>query len=393
MKISSAKLLLTSGLFGMLALWVSSMAALENNNQRVWVSLIFLAIGILFYLQKFPVKRPYIRWIRNILMTALAACLFFFKSGWNFFPIVFFILSPQVMIDFPMKIGAVWLVVYTVITAAFMFAASGVAGLLDLLPYTAGYVFFGFFGWTMVQAQKDRQRSEQLLADLQAAHEKLQHYTEQVEELTITEERSRIAREMHDTLGHRLTIAAVQLEGAARLIHTNPQKTETIIKTVHGQVKEGLAELRRTVAMMRAPVDEDLPLPQALSRLAAGVKEATGLNLKLEMDDSLPALSSSQRHALFRAAQEGLTNIERHASASEAVIGLSCDGDRVSLVIEDNGIGLNQAGKKEGLGLTGMRERAGLLDGEFAIQPREGGGTQLIFTLPVPEEAQDEARV
>lgn len=386
MKISSAKLLLASGLFGLLALWVSSMAALENTNQRVWVSLIFLGIEILFYLQRYPVKRPYIRWVRNILMTGLATCLFFFKSGWNFFPIVFFILSPQVMIDFPLKIGAVWLVVYTVITAAFMFAASGVAGLLDLLPYTAGYVFFGFFGWTMVQAQKDRQRSEQLLTDLQAAHEKLQRYTEQVEELTITEERNRIAREMHDTLGHRLTIAAVQLEGASRLIHSNPQKTETIIKTVHEQVKEGLAELRRTVAIMRAPVDEDLPLPQALTRLAVGVKEATGLNLKLEMDDSLPALSSGQRHALFRAAQEGLTNIERHASASEAVIRLIRDSSRVSLVIEDNGIGLNPAGKKEGLGLTGMRERAGLLNGEFTIQPREGGGTRLIFTLPVLEE-------
>ncbi len=386
MKISSEKLLLSSGLFGLLAIWISSMAALENHTQRVWVSLIFLAIGILFYLQKIPAKLPHVHWIRNILMTGLATCLFFFKSGWNFFPIVFFILSPQVMFNFPFKIGAAWLLAYTLITTVFMFASSGISGLIDLLPYTAGYVFFGFFGWTMVQAQKDRQRSEELLADLQAAHEKLQRYTEQVEELTITEERSRIAREMHDTLGHRLTIAAVQLEGAARLIHTNPQRTETIIKTVHEQVKEGLAELRRTVAMMRAPVDEDLPLPQALTRLTTAVKEATGLNLKLEMDDSLPALTSGQRHALFRAAQEGLTNIERHASASEARICLFREGDRVSLLIEDNGIGLNPAGKKEGLGLTGMRERASLLNGEFAIQPREGGGTRLFFTLPVPGE-------
>ncbi len=386
MKSTSNKQLIFAGLFGLFAIWVSSMATLETNSQRGWVSLILLAIAFLFNIQKYPLRIAKARWIRNILMTGLASCLFFFKSGWNFFPIVFFILGPQVMIDFPLKIGVFWLAVYTLITGFFMISASGLAGLMDLLPYTAGYVFFGFFGWAMVQAQKDRERSQELLADLQEAHEKLRRYTEKVEELTITEERSRIAREMHDTLGHRLTIAAVQLEGAARLIHTNPQKTETIIKTVHEQVKEGLAELRRTVAMMRAPVDEDLPLPQALTRLTAAVKEATGLNLKLELDDGLPALSSGQRHAFFRAAQEGLTNIERHANASEARIRLYREGGRVSLLIEDNGIGLNPAGKKEGLGLTGMRERAGLLSGELVIQPCEGGGTSLLFSLPVQEE-------
>jgi signal transduction histidine kinase len=384
MKLSSYKLLLFSGLFGLFAIWVSSMSSLETNAQRVWVSLLLLSITLLFYMQKLPIHIPYGNWIRNILMTILAACLFFFKSGWSFFPIVFFIFGPQVMVDFPLKIGVGWLVVYTLITGGFLVAGSGLAGFIELLPYTAGYAFFGFFGWTMVQAQKDRQRSEQLLADLQTAHEKLQRYTEQVEELTITEERSRIAREMHDTLGHRLTIAAVQLEGAARLIYTNPQKTETIIRTVHGQVKEGLAELRKTVAIMRAPVDEDMPLPQALTRLVAGVKEATGLNLWLEMDDQLPGLPSPHRHALFRAAQEGLTNIERHASASEAWIRLYKDGSLVRLVIEDNGLGLDPSKETAGFGLTGMQERACLLNGEFAVQPREAGGTRLVFSLPVP---------
>jgi signal transduction histidine kinase len=386
MKPGSYKLLIYSGLFGLLAIWVASMTSLEIPSQRGWVSLILLAIAVLFYLQKMPVRIANAPWVRNILMTGLTASLFFFKSGWNFFPIVFFILGPQVMIDFPLKTGVAWLVVYTLITGGFMFADSGLAGLIDLLPYTAGYVFFGFFGWTMVQAQKDRLRSQELLADLQEAHEKLQRYTERVEELAVAEERNRIAREMHDTLGHRLTIAAVQLDGAARLVHTNPQKTETIIRTVHAQVKEGLAELRKTVAMMRAPVDEDLPLPQALTRLVNSVKEATGLNLLLEMPEDLPVLPSTHRHALFRAAQEGLTNIERHASASEAWIRLECNENCVNLMIEDNGIGLNPGIEKDGFGLTGMRERAFLLNGDFTILPRENGGTRLSFSLPFPSE-------
>jgi signal transduction histidine kinase len=386
MKLRSYKLLIFSGLFGLFAIWVSSMSSLETNAQRVWVSLLMLAITLLFYMQELPIHIPHGRWFRNILMTIFASCLFFFKSGWSFFPIVFFIFGPQVMVDFPLNIGIAWLAVYTLITGGFLISGSGLDGLVQLLPYSAGYAFFGFFGWTMVQAQKDRQRSQELLADLQEAHDKLRRYTEQVEELTIAEERNRIAREMHDTLGHRLTIAAVQLDGAARLVHSNPQKTETIIRTVHGQVKEGLAELRKTVAMMRAPVGEDLPLPQALSRLAASVREATDLNLHLDMQDDLPELPSTHRHAIFRAAQEGLTNIERHASASEAWLRLNVADSRVILVIEDNGTGLDPAVETGGFGLTGMRERAALLNGTFTIVPREQSGTRLTFTLPVPPE-------
>lgn len=235
-------------------------------------------------------------------------------------------------------------------------------------------------------AENERRRSEQLLADLKVAHEQLQRYTEQVEELTIAEERNRIAREMHDTLGHRLTIAAVQLEGAQRLIHTNPQKVEQIIQTVHEQVKDGLAELRRTVAMMRAPVDDDLPIGLALTRLVNSVKEATGIHIHLEVEEGLPELPSSHRHAIFRAAQEGLTNIERHAGASEAWIRLFTANEMISICIEDNGVGINMSGDQSGIGLTGMRERAVLLGGTREITPRDEGGTRLCFNLPVHGE-------
>jgi len=384
MKSNSHMLLYIAGIFGLFAVWVSSLGSLETPDQKMWVSIIMLAVACLFVLQHWINRIPHGNTIRNILETGLVCCLFLFKPGWTVFPIVFFILSPQVMIDFPLKVGVAWLVIYTLITGFFMISDAGIRGLLDLLPFTAGYVFFGLFGWTMVQAQNERERSDRLLADLKIAHEKLQRYTEQVEELTIAEERNRIAREMHDTLGHRLTIASVQLEGAQRLIHTNPQKVDQIIKTVQEQVKEGLAELRRTVAMMRAPVGDDLPLPQALSRLVNQVSEATGMNLHLSIEDNLPRLPFSHRQALFRAVQEGLTNIERHASATEAWIQLYSENDHIVMMVSDNGVGLMPDSEKRGLGLTGMEERASLLNGSLEIIPRSGGGTQLCFRLPVP---------
>lgn len=386
MKSKSYKWLYIAGLFGLFAVWASSMGSLETLTQKFWVSIILLAIACLFVLQGRVRRIPHGNLIRNILETGLASCLFLFKPGWTVFPIVFFVLSPQVMIDFPLKVGMIWLVVYTLITGFFLISTAGIRGLLDLLPFTAGYVFFGLFGWTMVQAQCERERSDKLLADLKIVHEKLQRYTEQVEELTIAEERNRIAREMHDTLGHRLTIASVQLEGAQRLISTNPQKVDQIIRTVQEQVKEGLTELRRTVAMMRAPVDDDLPLPLAMTRLVNQVTEATGMNLHLDIADNLPGLPFSHRQALFRAAQEGLTNIERHASATETWIRLYLEDGHIFTTISDNGVGLDPDSEKSGLGLRGMQERATLLNGELKILPRPGGGTQLSFSLPVPRE-------
>lgn len=388
MKNRSHALLYASGLFGLFAVWVSSMNSLGTRQDRNWVSLILVSIAVLFLLQNRFNRYRYGNWIRTTLQTFLAGCLFLFETGWTVFPIVFFILSPQVMMDFPIKIGIVWLVVFTLITGVTGISVDGMAGLIDLLPYTAGYVFFAFFGWTMMQAENERKRSEQFLAELKKAHGQLQRYTEQVEELTIAGERNRIAREMHDTLGHRLTIAAVQLEGAQRLISSNPQKVEQIIRTVHEQVKEGLTELRRTVAMMRAPVDDDLPLVQALNRLATSVREATGITIHLVAEEELPALPSSHRNTLFRAAQEGLTNIERHASASEAWIRLTHRDNCVSISIEDNGVGIQSQEEKDGLGLTGMRERAELLNGKLEIEHRVMGGTRLCLSLPLSEKSQ-----
>lgn len=379
-------LLYVSGLFGLFTVWVSSLSSLETTVQKIWVSLILLGIAFLFMQQHTTSRIPFANVIRCFLQTVLAGCLFIFKPGWSIFPIVFFVLSPQVMMDFPIKIGISWLVLFSVITAVGVVNGGGLSELVSVLPYIAGYMFFGLFGWTMKNIDLERRRSNQLLADLQVAHEKLQRYTERVEELTITEERNRIAREMHDTLGHRLTIAAVQLDGAQRLIYTNPQKVEQIIKTVHEQVKDGLAELRKTVAIMRAPVDDDMPLQQALIRLVNQMKDATGMNIHLDISENLPGLPSAYRHAFFRAAQEGLTNVERHADAGEVWLVLNMEENNITLTIEDDGVGLKPEMKKNGLGLTGMQERADLLGGTMSVQERDGGGTRLSFCLPVMEE-------
>ena len=380
------KLVFIPVILALIGVGITGMIDVADPGQKVWVAGLIVLFAVIFFYSTFY-KVPH--WAEHILLaieTALVAVLMIIRPGWSVFPILFFIISPQAMSSFSQRMGLIWIGVFTLVTGVIFVAFDGLLGLLVLLPYVAGYSFFGVFGWITLQAERERLRSEQLLAELQEAHHQLQEYASRVEELTITPERNRIAREMHDSLGHRLTISSVQLEGAQRLIRSKPERAEEIIGTVRGQIREGLGELRRTVAMLRASVEEDLPLQQALPKLAEQVQEATGLHIHLSLEDCRDDLPQPVRHALFRAAQEGLTNIHRHARATEAWLRLTTSTDQITLMIADNGIGLSTEQGQEGFGLAGLKERASLLGGSFHTDPRPGGGAQLTFRLPLPAQ-------
>jgi signal transduction histidine kinase len=256
-----------------------------------------------------------------------------------------------------------------------------------MLPlYIGGFAFFGIFANAMCRADAAQRESKALLAELQEAHRQLQDYAEQVEEMAVVEERNRLAREMHDTLGHRLTVASVQLEGAQRLVHSEPERASNMIATVREQVREALRELRGTVARLRTPLEADLRLRSALRRLIRDFEQATGLDIHQALPDDLPSLPDTHRQALYRAAQEALTNVQRHAQASQAWLVLTVDGGAVSLLVGDDGVGFSPDDElTAGFGLRGLRERAGQLGGELYLEPIAGGGAQLFFRLPLPK--------
>jgi signal transduction histidine kinase len=205
--------------------------------------------------------------------------------------------------------------------------------------------------------------------------------------MAVNEERTRMAREMHDSLGHRLTVSIVQLEGAQRLIPTNPERATRMIGTMRDEMKEALAELRRTVSALRAPIVDNLPLDIALSTLSQTFQQNTGIPTHFSISPGFPGLPETHRLALYRAAQEGLTNIQRHAQARNAWMGLHADDQKITLIMEDDGKGIDgQIENRSGSGLLGLRERAMQLDGEMRLIERHDGGTQLIFTVPLPKQ-------
>ena len=249
-----------------------------------------------------------------------------------------------------------------------------------------GLVIFAFatFASSLLQANRARLEAQQLFSDLQAAHLQLQEYAAQVEELAVARERDRLSRDLHDTLGHRLTVSIVQLEGAERLIAAAPERASQMVNSVRHQLNEGLSEVRRTVAMLRTPVTTDLSLPKALHALAIDFEKTTQLPIRVTVPDSLPPLSEAYRLALYRAAQEALTNVQRHAQASQASLTMDLSAEALTLRVRDNGVGFPDGADKQGFGLRGMRERIIQLGGSVELRSARADGTTVLIQLPNP---------
>jgi signal transduction histidine kinase len=321
---------------------------------------------------------------------ALVAALMFLQPGWTMYPVLYIPPITWAILNLPLRQGVYWIVAFSLVTAtSFALGINLAEGLISLFLYGVLYAFIGAFARTLARADAARRESQALLAKLQRAHEQLQEYALRAEELAVVEERNRLAREMHDTLGHRLTVASVQLEAAQRLCPTDPERAADLVGTVRGQVREALGELRGTLATLRTPIEADLHLRSSLQRLIAHFEEATGLTIHQMLPEHLPDLSDAVRMALYRAAQEALTNVQKHAGARQVWFLLTVRAEFIDLLVSDDGQGMPASNEQEGFGLRGLRERAAQLGGEFHVEPRAGGGTQLSFRLPLTRMADN----
>jgi len=222
-----------------------------------------------------------------------------------------------------------------------------------------------------LRQERDRRHVQQLYDDLRAAQEELQ-------QLAVTQERNRLAREIHDNLAHYLTVINVQLEAAEKLGSERAERALEEVKRARRLAVECLREVRRSVAALRAASLEELSLPTALQKLASEFSQGTGLRIRLDAPPDLQ-VSPEAALALYRVAQEGLTNVQRHARATQLDLRLVTQDGFIHFTVEDDGGG--PAGG-DGYGITGLRERVELLGGSLTFGPREAHGSRLAATIP-----------
>jgi len=205
------------------------------------------------------------------------------------------------------------------------------------------------------------------------------------------EERRRIARELHDELGQRLT--ALKLELAAQQQNSDTEAPPERLQAMMDMVDDTVAAVRRIAMDLRPPMLDDLGLHAAIEWLAHDFERRSGIKVTLHPVDSPEPIQQNTATAVYRIVQEALTNMARHARASQAVISIETKGQRLQLVVEDDGQGFpkDQPPQPRGsFGLIGMRERVHMLGGQITLKNAASGGARLVVRLPLrPSAALD----
>lgn len=253
-----------------------------------------------------------------------------------------------------------------------LLAAQGCVGFLS----SAGFV--AVFSRLATRERYARDEVERLNRDLSAANERLAEQMAEIGRLATTQERNRIAREIHDGLGHTLSVASIQLEAA----RTEAQPAERI-ERVQQVLRDGLGELRRSVSMLRDADPRGLAFADAIESLVKGAS-TTECDATFAIDGSPRTVSSAIGLTLYRGAQEALTNVHKHARARNVEVRLRYRANDVQLTVRDDGRGAETITR--GNGLAGLEERAALVGGELEVTSRPSDGLALTMTLPASQE-------
>ena len=256
-----------------------------------------------------------------------------------------------------------------------------------LALYSIGLIFSISLARTVVKERTSRARAEQLLLELEDSHRQLKVYSEQVAELATTRERNRLARDIHDSLGHYLTVINVQLEKAQAFRDKDPGEADQAISDAKRLASEALQDVRSSVGALRTQ-QELFSCSAAITALVEQVGDSQ-FSIDLKIEGSEEGFSKQVLLTLYRAAQEGLTNIQKHAGASAVHISLTFDETAANLILSDNGCGFEpvllqrlQPGRSGGYGLQGVQERLELVGGSLKVESSPGKGTVLFVTVP-----------
>jgi signal transduction histidine kinase len=258
-------------------------------------------------------------------------------------------------------------------------AMARVAGVEILARYSqdaaARLVLFSIAG-IIVVLLTGAQRKER--AEEAKRHAQLAQYATTLEQLAVTRERNRLARDLHDTLAHTLSAVSVQLSALEVLWDSDPAAARSTLQQTRQLTRTGLDEARRALHELRAQPVEELGLALALRRLSERAAQRAGLRLAFSAPPRLAGLRPEVEQHLYRIAEEALNNVVRHADARSLTVALSQDAGGTQLTVADDGCGFDPAPAAKGhYGLIGMRERAFLMGATLEVLSQPQGGTTI----------------
>ncbi|MDQ1644008.1 MAG: hypothetical protein QOJ50_192 [Cryptosporangiaceae bacterium] len=211
----------------------------------------------------------------------------------------------------------------------------------------------------------------------------------------VTAERLRIARELHDMVAHSIGIIAIQAGMGSRVIHSHPAEASEALRAIEATSRETLAGLRRTLVALRRADPGQAPMAPSpgladIERLASAAADA-GVRVDVRRSGEQRPLPADLDLSAYRIVQEALTNVVRHAGAESCRVAIGYGDGELSVEVVDDGRGATGTVSAHGFGLIGMRERVGLLRGDFCAGPRPEGGFRVAARLPLPEPVATQA--
>ncbi|GAA4975977.1 hypothetical protein GCM10025331_83450 [Actinoplanes utahensis] len=347
------------------------------------------------------------RWLLAVFLTAIALAwpALRWRRGAGRWPVtaVFLVLSVlAAMVDGTGVSLFLMLIALAIITLVFgpRAGAATTAGLTavqfaaQLLlvhrpPGAAAYeafaiALYGVFVMTLAtavnEARAARDHADRLRSELAEAHQELQRYADRVHDLAVAEERVRMARDLHDSIGHHLTVIKVGLENADRWHDRDPAAAREDVRQARSLTGEALREIRRVVRALRPAQLDGRRGSEALRELARTF-DGTGLEVDVTVDGAERPLAEPRENALFRALQESLTNALRHSGGSRVTVRLRFAPDAVRLSVTDDGNGAG--GAPPGFGLTSLAGRVRAAGGALRTGDT-GSGFRVCVDLPEP---------
>ena len=251
------------------------------------------------------------------------------------------------------------------------------------------FVLYMILLFTGEQAENDRIRK--LNQQLNDANTQLKDYAVELERMTEIRERNRLAREIHDTLGHTLTGIIMGADAALALFSMAPEEAKKRVQVIAQSARDGLTDVRRSIKALRPDALEQRSLEQALEKLVADFRLTTGVEILYEPLSAPLSFAPDEEDAIYRIVQESMTNAVRHGHASKIHLSLTWQDHVLTVQVRDNGLGCVQP--EEGFGLRHMKERLCLLGGTLAYgngDPEAGAAqTGFFVTANIPVRGKE----
>jgi signal transduction histidine kinase len=329
----------------------------------------YILIGIYGYAICVRSKNYVLRGVYFAVQIPLGAGIVYLGKGAGLNAMVLVPLAAHAVVLLPQRWSYLvsMLVVAAYLVTVRLFSGAWISVWEGLPTFLAGLIFVVVFTQLAVDEEKARKEIERLVG--------------QVEELTVTRERNRLAREIHDGLGHYLTTIYMQVQAAKAVMTTNPTRSQEMLEKAQSLAQEALLDVRQSVSALRLHPDEERPLPEMIERLTQNGSQQEGLTVKFELIGQVRMLSPQANWTLYRAAQEGINNARKYAQAGEVQVVLDYSlPNEVHLLVKDDGVGAETL--SGGFGLLGLRERVHLLNGSLQIETSPGEGLKMDVGVP-----------